>query len=304
MKLVVLVVVLFAACVAQTQNLKFSSVSFAPDGLTPATIHFFCSQDYDKAECLKDVAALRATVLDHSLFSASVDRRVELMKWSGLPSAPALVDLAITHEMGHAICREKNERKADDYGRELREGKVPDCSRTAGDKVSSQTQSVVAATTNGNQLGSDVINSQTATVKGLDNGDGVSAESNRGVSDLYAHPEVQAALRQIWSRAGGGLLTTEGAFTYDKNAGVKLVPPTNEYETMTFEIQPTTQAIFHTHPAGQNRMSQNDINTANQNHVDMYVLSRDGLYFYRPGMKAPQLVMTGTDFLGKKGGAK
>jgi hypothetical protein len=42
----------------------------------------------------------------------------------------ALVDLAITHEMGHAICQEKREREADDYGRELRDGKIPDCSKT------------------------------------------------------------------------------------------------------------------------------------------------------------------------------
>ena len=39
---------------------------------------------------------------------------------------PALVDLAVTHELGHAICQENNERNADDYGRDLRAGKVPD----------------------------------------------------------------------------------------------------------------------------------------------------------------------------------
>ena len=37
-------------------------------------------------------------------------------------------NLAITHEMGHAICQEKNERKADDDGEALREGRN---SRTA-----------------------------------------------------------------------------------------------------------------------------------------------------------------------------
>ena len=42
------------------------------------------------------------------------------------------MNLAITHEMGHGICQEKDERRADDYGKELREGKVPDCSKTRG----------------------------------------------------------------------------------------------------------------------------------------------------------------------------
>jgi hypothetical protein len=38
---------------------------------------------------------------------------------------PALVDLAITHERGHAICHERNERKANDYEKELQARKVP-----------------------------------------------------------------------------------------------------------------------------------------------------------------------------------
>jgi hypothetical protein len=82
----------------------------------------------------------RTTLLDASLFSGSASRNKELMlRFSAM--GPALVDLAITHEMGHGICQEKNERKADDYGKALREGKVPDCSRTAGRETS------VAATT-------------------------------------------------------------------------------------------------------------------------------------------------------------
>jgi len=65
--------------------------------------------------------------MDRSLFSGSADRNLELEKWSGIPVGPALVDIAVTHELGHALCQEKNERLANEYGKDLREGKIPHC---------------------------------------------------------------------------------------------------------------------------------------------------------------------------------
>jgi Zn-dependent peptidase ImmA (M78 family) len=38
-----------------------------------------------------------------------------------------LLDLAVTHELGHAICQDRDQRRADDYGRELRQTKTVDC---------------------------------------------------------------------------------------------------------------------------------------------------------------------------------
>jgi hypothetical protein len=58
-------------------------------------------------------------------------RNKELLQRFNLMGA-TLVDLAITHEMGHGICQEKDEHRADDYGRELRSGKIPDCSKSQG----------------------------------------------------------------------------------------------------------------------------------------------------------------------------
>jgi hypothetical protein len=71
----------------------------------------------------------RLTLLDGSLFVASAGRNKELLQRFSM-IGPDLLDLAVTHEMGHGICQEKDERRADDYGRELRGGKVPDCSKT------------------------------------------------------------------------------------------------------------------------------------------------------------------------------
>ena len=182
----ILISVLSAACAAQTQDLKFFKVSLTPDGSTPSTIHFYCSKDYDKSECVKEAIALRkalapyplqlegewsyylvmaedwkplvrlqggdprspasslllgrATVLDRSLFFATAKHNKELLIWSGIAPGPILVDVAVTHELGHAICQEKNEAKANDYGRALREGKTPECGKTASRKATTVAQ--------------------------------------------------------------------------------------------------------------------------------------------------------------------
>ena len=171
MKTSVLIVVFFAACAAQTQNLKMMSVRFPANGSAPNSTQFLCSQKYDKAECVKDATALRqamagypvrllgewsfvlvpaddwkglvrgqggdpvspafslleqrVTLLDGGLFTGSAGRNKELLERFGM-TGPTLVTLAITHEMGHAICQEKDERRADDYGKDLRNGTVPE----------------------------------------------------------------------------------------------------------------------------------------------------------------------------------
>ena len=76
----------------------------------------------------------QTTVMDQSLFSGSANRTKDFLRVYRLSGQP-LLDLAVTHEMGHGICQEKDERRADDYGKELRDGKVPDCSRTPGHKA-------------------------------------------------------------------------------------------------------------------------------------------------------------------------
>ena len=191
MKMSLLIAVLLVPITAQAQNPepKFFAVNLPLDGSTPNKVRFLCSQDYDKAECLKDVSALRkalapyplqlleqwsyylvssegwkplarshggngcsvaftmllgrATVLDQRLLSPAADRNVELQR-CGAVTGPALLDLAVTHELGHALCQEKNERKADDYGKALRDGKIPVCGKTP-EQPGSEPQSVAAA---------------------------------------------------------------------------------------------------------------------------------------------------------------
>jgi len=71
----------------------------------------------------------RATVMESSLFSATATRSAEFLHVFGV-TGEALLALAVNHELGHRVCHDQDERKADDYGRELRKGKIPDCGRT------------------------------------------------------------------------------------------------------------------------------------------------------------------------------
>ena len=71
------------------------------------------------------------TVVEGSLFSATPSRNKELLLIFGV-IGDALLDLAVTHELGHTICRDQDERRADDYGRGLREKKPVACGKGPG----------------------------------------------------------------------------------------------------------------------------------------------------------------------------
>jgi hypothetical protein len=170
-----LIAVLFAACAAQTQTLRVVPVHVEATGQTTESVQFFCTQDYNRDECLQHVLELRrvlltyslerlgmwsfvlvpsykwkdlvrvlggstdspaftifeqrTTVMESSLFSATATRSAELLHVFGV-TGEALLTLAVNHELGHRVCHDQDERKADDYGRELRKGKIPDCGRT------------------------------------------------------------------------------------------------------------------------------------------------------------------------------
>ena len=71
----------------------------------------------------------RIIVVESSLLTATPIRDKNLMRTFGVIGS-ALLDLAVTHELGHGICQERDERRADDYGRELRQTRSVDCTKT------------------------------------------------------------------------------------------------------------------------------------------------------------------------------
>ena len=71
----------------------------------------------------------RTTVVESSLFSPTATRSAEFRRVFGV-TGEAMLELAVSHELGHGICQERDERRADDYGRELRQAKTVDCTKT------------------------------------------------------------------------------------------------------------------------------------------------------------------------------
>jgi hypothetical protein len=68
----------------------------------------------------------RETFLEEALFAHDAERTAELTEeWQR--SMSSLLQLAVTHELGHAFCRQPNEAAADRFGEELRSGRLMGC---------------------------------------------------------------------------------------------------------------------------------------------------------------------------------
>jgi hypothetical protein len=68
----------------------------------------------------------RETFVEGALLTGEPTRVRELMLLWGM-GMESLLKFAITHELGHALCNEKDEGKANRAAELLREGRVPDC---------------------------------------------------------------------------------------------------------------------------------------------------------------------------------
>jgi hypothetical protein len=68
----------------------------------------------------------RETFLEEALFVHDPLRTAELMEeWQR--SIPKLLELAVTHELGHAFCEDPNEAAADHFAEALRNGRLMRC---------------------------------------------------------------------------------------------------------------------------------------------------------------------------------
>jgi hypothetical protein len=69
-----------------------------------------------------------AIFLEEAIVAPGAARAGELLRDFEVP-LNQLLDFAVSHEMGHALCQEANEFIANQFGRQLREGKRPPCVR-------------------------------------------------------------------------------------------------------------------------------------------------------------------------------
>ena len=68
----------------------------------------------------------RETFLEEALFAHDPERTAELIEeWRS--SIPKLLELAVTHELGHAFCQAGSEAVAERFSEDLRNGREPRC---------------------------------------------------------------------------------------------------------------------------------------------------------------------------------
>ena len=68
----------------------------------------------------------RETFLEEALFVPVGSRQTELLRIWSIP-LDEFLNVAITHELGHGICQDLNEARANVFSRLLREHKKPEC---------------------------------------------------------------------------------------------------------------------------------------------------------------------------------
>jgi len=71
----------------------------------------------------------RTTLFDEALVSESAGRVSELMDIWHLDRS-ALLDLAVRHELGHALCKDHSESNADRVANQLEQNKAVSCEKT------------------------------------------------------------------------------------------------------------------------------------------------------------------------------
>jgi hypothetical protein len=123
-----------ADCKAQYAILKPLLDKYGADKLGPWTWLLVKSDDWASLHATdEDSPAFtslekRTTVFDESLLRPMPSQdAVLLAKWQ--LSKPDLLDLAVTHELGHALCNERDERRADANGKRLRDGLSVTCAK-------------------------------------------------------------------------------------------------------------------------------------------------------------------------------
>src|SRR5262249_19554444 len=68
----------------------------------------------------------RTTIFEEALVEPVPGRRAELLKIWQLP-LDHLVDEAVSHELGHSLCNDSDEARAERRGRALQRGEKPNC---------------------------------------------------------------------------------------------------------------------------------------------------------------------------------
>jgi hypothetical protein len=69
----------------------------------------------------------RITVFDEAIFNTATPRHSQILEWLHFVRDSELLEFVLTHELGHAICRDPDEARAADNGEKLRRRTFSDC---------------------------------------------------------------------------------------------------------------------------------------------------------------------------------
>jgi hypothetical protein len=67
------------------------------------------------------------TVFDEAIFNTATLRRSQILEWLHFVGDSELLEFALTHELGHAICRDPDKARAADNGEKSRRRTFGDC---------------------------------------------------------------------------------------------------------------------------------------------------------------------------------
>lgn len=122
-------------CGQQLALLRSALAPYHPDRLGKWTWILVRSEDWkpilqrlggDPDSPAFSVLEKRETFFEEALFVLTAARSAELLRVWSIP-LDQLLNVAVTHELGHDICMDVSEARADKFGRLLREGRNPEC---------------------------------------------------------------------------------------------------------------------------------------------------------------------------------
>ena len=120
---------------------------------------------------------------------------------------------------------------------------------------------------------------------------------------IYCVPDVIEPMIYAWGQSVNGTNGTEAGFRTDGKpevGGYTVVRNnfTNQQMAQLLEVTNTTFAIFHVHPKGGDpKPSKPDQNIGNKYGIEMYTMSRQGLYLYDPNVGSSVLLRSNLDWI-------
>jgi hypothetical protein len=120
---------------------------------------------------------------------------------------------------------------------------------------------------------------------------------------MFARDDIRDAAMKAWNSSASGQKESEAGFWIKggvPNIGLQEHPYGNQRLEITDTLPPNATAEVHVHPnKGRPDPSDNDKAIADKHKIDVYTISRHGVYAYRPSRKTTEFLGPLEDFIDK-----